>query len=133
MEAPRSQKIGPFGLGADGVQQTEANTTVIELGAEKFLSVVCTIDNGTNDANPSDAPIGTWQLWLSAANDWPFVRVVEAETGTFSLAGLAAVGNTAVKASANFESCPGARAQIRYVRGSGGAVSARCSLYVTVS
>ncbi len=127
-----SQKIGPFTLGASGQQQTLANTTVIQLQEGCNLTVVGTIDGGTDGANPVDSPVGTFQLWISAGDEWPFVRVVEAETGTFSLANIATNLNTAVSGQANFIDTPGARAQVRYARSSGGA-AARCTLYVTVS
>lgn len=132
MNNKTTTKIGPFTLGLNGDQQTLANTTITQLQEGCNLSVVGVIEGPTAGSNPADSPVGTFQLWIAASDDSEFVRIVEAETGAFSLANIATNLNVRVAGCANFVDVAGARAQVRYARSSGGTAS-RCTLYLTVS
>lgn len=131
MTYPRSsKKIGPFLLRAGGPNQLIDSIDAFEVGASGLVSIQCVIDNGSTGQDPSDNPQGSWRLYGAGDTQAPFARIVAAESGEFSLADIAPIGNTFVNAIASFECFPGVRGKIQYVYGSGGA-NTRCTLYVT--
>lgn len=129
MPVRNSLVIGPFPLGAGGPNQSVLTAPSFEIPSSGNLWVQALIDNGTKDVAPTDLPMGTWQLWLSASESVGFTRFTLAESGNFSLAGLAAVGNTLVNAMANFIDVPAGFGRLVYARASGGTAS-RATLYV---
>jgi hypothetical protein len=111
-----------------------ANCPAIELGADKRLSIECIIDNGTDNAAPTDSPQGSFRLYFSGdKNNAPFVRNLIAETNTAGVGYLVDInptGNNAlVQAYANFTDCPGRYCKILWVWTAG--TTARCRLFVT--
>jgi len=131
MSVRNSKTIGPFLLGAGGPNQSVAAAASFEIPADGKLWVQALIDGGAVATPPSDAPAGTWQLWLSSVDVTAnFARFPLAETGDFSLAGLAPTGNNALlSAMASFVDVPAGFGRLIYVRTSGGAAS-RATLYV---
>lgn len=120
---------------ASDPNMTLANCPVIELGADKRLSIECLIDNGTDGQAPTDNPQGSFQLYFSADKNTPlsFVRNLIAETATPGqgyLVDIAPNGNALVKAVANFTDCPCRYAIVLPVRTGG--TTARARLFVTV-
>ena len=103
-----------------GASDTQALTPNVVLTRDGELSVHVQIDNGSG-ANPSDSPVGTWQLWTSGDGvnyERQTSTAVDAE-----LAKIAPNGNAKVNAAANFVGVPGSVAQLRYAYGSGGAAT----------
>lgn len=106
-----------------------ANVPFVSLYPNGELSAHVVIDNGAGGA-PSDSPVGTWELWTSGDGVNYEQQVDPAITS--ELAKIAAVGNAKVTKSANFVGVPGVAAKLVYVRGSGGASSARATISTVV-
>lgn len=115
-----------LGLGAD---QDLSLIEPIEIGEAGYLGIQAQIDNGAGGA-PSDAPVGTWELWV--ASDGRTYGQLATQLATAQLANIASNGNNVVRSFAVFRGVPGTHAKIRYKRTSGGGGNSRAMLIVTV-
>lgn len=117
-------------LASGGKGQTEALSEAIPLGPLGLVTVQSVIDNGTDNAAPSDAPIGSLRLYSSAMPGAPYSLV---DTANADLDAISPIGNTAVNKTKSFESTPGYSIKLVYAYTSGGAGTGRARIYVTVS
>jgi len=130
-----SIRIGPFHLGSGGPNQALASAESFSIPSSGQLTVQCVVydSTGGKTAAPTDAPAGTFQLWISGDDKEPFTRVTEADgaegLGRFSLTG----NNVLLNALVNFENVPGVRAKLLFVRTAGGAAgaNARCQFLIS--
>jgi hypothetical protein len=106
--------------------QVVADCAPINIGPNGVLWLQCLIDNGAG-GNPSDSPIGVWELYFADSPTGRFSIVTAAEIVT-ELAKIAAVGNTAVDAWVKFKGLPRGYAKIRYNQTSGGSGSSRATV-----
>lgn len=100
----------------------------VEIRFGGFISIQMVIDNGSGSA-PSDAPAGTWELWIST--DGNTFTIWNPTATTTELAKVAPNGNAVVGAWAILKDLPGHFVKLRYNRTSGGAGNSRCSAFIT--
>lgn len=101
----------------------------VELHRGGELSIQCLIDNGTDGVNPSDSPVGAWQLW-STMDGTNYTRLTSTAIDA-ELAKIAPNTNTAVNAVATFAGVAGTSCKVIYKRTSGGAAT-RARLFCVV-
>lgn len=107
-----------------------AQLDALALGEGGYLGLHCRIHNGA-EAAPTDAPIGSWLLWLSSDGGATYDPYTH-ESVTSQLARIAPAGSTLVRGFAAFRGLPGELAKVQYVYGSGGGVHAVARLIATV-
>lgn len=117
-------------LGADAYVANHAArlaaAQAFEVGPDGFLSLRCTIDNGSGGP-PTDAPVGFWELYAGDGDSYTLVVAAATE--------LAKIHPTGVKLSAVaiFEDVPGRLVKVPYLRSSGGGGNSRVTLVADVN
>lgn len=123
-------------------QTTElVDCTPVPVGMGGHLDLSVDIANAAGAA-PSDAPVGTWQLWTSTgfkSDDDANYKPIELAQLTQALTALNPTGNNAVVSKTlTMRGVPGKWVKVRYIRSTGGSATiaastaARARVSVTV-
>lgn len=130
MHEARPHRLLKISTAASGYGQTLATAESITVPESGLVSVVCSVDNGTEDQAPTDNPNGALKMYACGAvtDTAEFVPVTKADADLLVISPKG--DNVNVKGIASFECTPGVAIKIVYVRSSGGGSGSRIRVRV---